>query len=313
MTPPLSRSAEPVSIADAAVASPPAEAPAPLPPEIAWGHRFEQFSLMHGVTVLCCMLMIAGVVYIGRRQRRLNRLARGVADGPGQLLGMIAVGHWVLYQLWWQFPVRYGNDFRLPLQLCDLAGLVAGLALLTGNRLLTTTLYFWAFALSTQAFVTPVVTVGPAHARFWLFWESHTIIVGSAIYAVAVRGYRPHGRDFIAGVLATLAYTAVVLPINIFYGWNYGYIGRGTPDAPTVIDRLGPWPFRLIPLATLVFGAFVIVYLPWLLADRFGKRTADTAEDVPRRRGVRLPRHRLRLPKRRFRRRAAPPADRPGP
>lgn len=248
--------------------------------DISWGATFHQFSRTHFVTVACCALVIAAVVSIGRRQRRLNDLARGAADGPGQLLGALALAHWFCLQVWWNFPARFGDDYRLPLQVCDLAGLVAGLSLLSGKRWLNTMLYFWAFALSTQAFITPIVREGPALARFWLFFESHTIIVGAAIYIVAVRGYRPLLRDYLFGVGVTLLYAAIVLPLDLLMGWNYGYIGRGKPGAPTVIDSLGPWPWRLLPFTGLVVGAMLIVWLPWVFADRFGRRMKDEDSKV---------------------------------
>jgi hypothetical integral membrane protein (TIGR02206 family) len=253
-------------------------------PDISWGADFKQFSTAHFITVACCAAAITAVVLVGRAHRRRNQLARGVVDGPGQLLGVIGLMHWFYYQLWWNIPPRYGLERLIPLQLCDLAGVVAGLALITGRRFLSTTLYFWAFALSTQAFFTPIVRDGPALTRFWLFWESHTFIVGAAVYIVAVRGYRPYTRDFIIGLGMTILYAAIVFPLNLRLGSNFGYIGRPDPDLPTTLmDKLGLWPWRMIPLFGIVVGAFLIIYLPWLVADRFGARTADAADDLTRR------------------------------
>ncbi len=251
---------------------------APPLPDIAWGAHFKQFSTAHFITVACCAAAITAVVLVGRRHRRRNQLARGVVDGPGQLLGAIGLMHWFVYQLWWNIPPRYGIERLIPLQLCDLAGVVAGLALLTGKRFLNTTLYFWAFALSTQAFFTPIVRDGPALTRFWLFWESHTFIVGAAVYIVAVRGYRPYGRDIAVGLGMTVLYAAIVIPLNLLIdGANFGYLGPDDPTLPaTLMQVLGPWPWRLIPLAGLVVAAFLLIYLPWLVADKFGRKRADT-------------------------------------
>lgn len=245
--------------------------------DIAWGATFRAFTVAHLVTALLCCALIWATVHMGVVHRRKARLARDVADAPGQMLGAMLTVYWLIYQLWWSFPHREVRDSWLPLQLCDLAGLVAGLALLTGKRWLTTVLYFWGFALCTQAFFTPIVRVGPATARFWMFWESHTAIIGAAVYVVAVRGYRPSARDFAIGVTSGVIYFVVVLPLNLIFGWNYGYIGPGSPGAPTIIDKLGPWPLRLVPLVGIGIGAMLVVWSPWLLADKFGKRRADTA------------------------------------
>ena len=81
----------------------------------------------------------------------------------------------------------------------------------------------------------------------------------------------------IFGIALFLAYAAVVFPLNLLLGSNFGYIGRPDPELPaTLMNVLGPWPWRLIPLAGLVFAAFAIIYVPWILADRFGRKGADT-------------------------------------
>lgn len=250
-------------------------------PVIHWGETFHQFSVTHAVAVVCCAGVIWAVVRVGRRHRRLNNLARGVVDGPGELLGVLLIAYWVVLQLWWNFPHRPMRDSWLPLQLCDLAGLVGGLALMTGKRWLNATTYFWAFALSTQAFFTPIIHEGPATARFWLFFESHTAIVGSAVYIVAVRGYRPRWPDVLMGIGMTVAYVAAVLPLDLAFDWNYGYVGPGKPGAPTLVDRLGPWPWRLAPLAGLGVGAMLLVWMPWIVADKFGKKRADASPSPP--------------------------------
>jgi uncharacterized membrane protein YwaF len=57
----------------------------------------------------------------------------------------------------------------LPLHICGLNGVIAPLALLTLNRWLRATLYFWAFGLTSQAFIQPNLTTGPAVPVFWCF------------------------------------------------------------------------------------------------------------------------------------------------
>ena len=92
-----------------------------------------------------------------------------------------------------------------------------------------------------------------------------TQIVGSAIYDVAALGYRPHKRDLLVAIGALLAYAILITPINLGFSLNYGYIGDSRPESPTLIDKLGPWPWRLVPMMGLAFGVFVIAWAVWAI------------------------------------------------
>ena len=158
----------------------------------------------------------------------------------------------------------------MPLQLCDLNGLIAPFALLTGQRWARATLYFWTAALTLQAFIQPALTAGPASLVFWAFWCAHTIIAACAVYDIAVLGFRPGWRDLGRAVLVSAAYGALAVPVNAWLGADYGFIGNPAPDIsiPPFVDALGPWPQRAIILAALVPLGFVAVLLPWRIFDR---------------------------------------------
>ena len=92
-----------------------------------------------------------------------------------------------------------------------------------------------------------MLTEGAGHFKFWAFWGGHTIVVGYAVYDAAARGFRPSWRDFRQMSVITLAYMALLLAFNAATGFNYAYIGSTTPENPTIVDALGPWPAR-VPL-----------------------------------------------------------------
>lgn len=194
------------------------------------------------------------------------------------MLGAIGLILWISWQFWWLSPAQFNWESSLPLHICDLGGLIASLALLTGSRTLTTLLVFWGLGLSTQAYATPVVRVGPGATEFWIFWESHTLIIGAAIYSIAVRGYRARwtkfGGDLGVAFALTLVYLAVMLPLDVLTGWNYGYVGNTKPEVPTLIDKLGPWPWRLIPLGVLVLVAFGLVQAGFSVVAQLPRRRA---------------------------------------
>jgi len=83
-------------------------------------------------------------------------------------------------------------------------------------------------------------------------------------------GFRPDWSDFRRASLVTLGYLAVVMPINLWLGANYAYIGNPASEnsIPPFVAALGPWPQRVVIVAGLVGLAFVLALLPWRLRAR---------------------------------------------
>ena len=232
---------------------------------------FVPYSGLHAFTLVVCVLLIAAPALLGRMSSPSGEAALR------RTLAAFAVGYWLAYNIWWNW---HGLDPRtgLPLQICDLNGLVAPFALLTGQRWARATLYFWTSALTLQAFVQPALTAGPASLVFWAFWTAHTIIAACAVYDVVVRGFRPGWRDLGRALIVSGLYVALVLPLDIWLGADYGYLGNpaAANEVPPFVRALGPWPRRAVILVMLTVAGFVVVLLPWRIAARLvaGRRRA---------------------------------------
>jgi hypothetical integral membrane protein (TIGR02206 family) len=218
---------------------------------------FVPYSLLHFCTVVICMLAIAGLAFIGRAlpAKREAVLRRA--------LGIFGLVYWLSYNVWWNW---HGIDFvnGLPLQICDVNGVIAPLVLLAQQRFMRATLYYWAFALSTQAFIQPALQVGAAHPIFYWFWAQHTIILAYAVYDLAVLRFRPQWRDLMRCYAVSALYLAVVVPLNFILGADYGYLGNLPAEAiPPFVAALGPWPARAVILVMLCVLACALVQLPW--------------------------------------------------
>jgi hypothetical integral membrane protein (TIGR02206 family) len=222
---------------------------------------FAPFSTMHALTVAGTGLAVAALVLPARRG---NRTARAFARG----LGVFYVVSWIGVHGWRALPPQLDPTQTLPLQMCHLAALAAGLYFAAGWAWLRPVLYFWGLALTTQACITPTLTEGPGRPEFWFFWLTHGIIVAAAVYALAVDGYRPAWRDYGAACAAGVAYVAVAVAVNVTLGANYGFLGNVRPELPTIIDFLGPWPERIAVIMLIVAAAMAILMLPWALARR---------------------------------------------
>lgn len=220
--------------------------------------EFRSFTLLHLATLAGVALAIGLLVGAGRAWRGTAR-ERWLAVGAAAAILLLRVGVFV----WNLLPPRLSLERSLPLQICDVAALCAACALVVPRRWLAAIAYFWGLALSIQGLVQPDLDHGPASLAFWVFWLHHALIVGAALYVVVVRGFRPTARDLRLAIVAGLAYVAVVFVVDLVLGVNYGYLGRDVPNQPTLIDWLGPWPWRVLVMVVLGAAVMVLLWLPW--------------------------------------------------
>lgn len=225
-------------------------------------------SPLHLLTLGGCALVVTAFALAGRalRGRPREPLLRRL-----WIAGMAVVGGTVLTIGF--LPRNFDPRYSFPLHLCDVAILVSALSLATLKRPLRAMTYFWALGLSTQAFFTPIVRLGPEHVEYWFFWTLHVQVVGAAVYDLAVHGFRPGARDFATACGATLAYGLVMIPVDLAFDWNYGFLGRDDRmGAGTLLERLPPWPWRLPVMLALALSGMALLWLVWPLARWLGAR-----------------------------------------
>lgn len=228
-----------------------------------WAEHFDTFSLGHALTVALFLLFWHGLCAIGLRLR-----AAGAEAGYARGLALLTLLAWLLANGVQLLPGRFDAASNLPLHVCDLGGLLVPIALATRARIASAALYYWGFAFCLQAIATPELVVGPAHLDFWTFWVPHANIIGAAMYVLVVQRFRPGWRDCRDAYALALLYLAVMLPFDLLTGYNYGYLGPGLPEAPSLMDFLGPWPWRLLSIAAAAAAAFALLQLPWQTSTR---------------------------------------------
>jgi hypothetical integral membrane protein (TIGR02206 family) len=238
---------------------------------------FQPFSWTHAASVAALL----GLTFLAVALRR-----RRAADAPparGEMAWVaFTLALWIAVNGWQLLPGQFDPRSSWPIQICDLVALAVPLALLTRWRPLRAVLYFWGLALSSQGVLTPDLREGPARLWFWAFWLLHGAIIGTALYDIAGRRYRPAWKDFRYAYLGSWAYFLLVLPFDLAFGYNYGYVGRSRPDQPSLIDVLGPWPQRLVAIIVLVSLAMLVLLLPWEIERIWSRRRAAVLPGEPR-------------------------------
>lgn len=219
---------------------------------------FRSFGLFHCLALAAIASLTALAIFVARR--------RGPTPLPTpaeRLVGLAYLAAWLTTYVFFFFSPMHDPAKTLPLQLCHLTAAAAALLLVTRWTLLRPLVYFWGLALCTQALITPSLTEGPALYAFWFFWSTHGMIVGVALYDLLALGYRPAPRDYGIACAGAALYVALVLPLDIVFGWNYGFVGPGKPEVRTIVDALGPWPERLGAIVAIVAAAMGLLLLPW--------------------------------------------------
>lgn len=236
---------------------------------------FHPFSVAHAIALAWTGALLAVAILLGRHTRHTagqRTLDRFLAGG--------AVVTNVFSIVYFATPPRLSWAESLPLQLCDLACLAAPVALLAPERCrwARTLVYFWGLGLSSQAFITPTLTESFPSLRYFQFWLLHLVIVGTAVYDVLARGYRPTLKDLRLALAVSILWFVLVFALNIALARlglgeaNYGYNANTRPTNPTLIDQLGPWPLRALWLGLIGTAIVTFWWAVWPVSRRLLSR-----------------------------------------
>jgi hypothetical integral membrane protein (TIGR02206 family) len=153
--------------------------------------------------------------------------------------------------------------YSVPLQLTDLATVVAAYALWSHKQWAYALTYYWGLVLSTQALISPALQSPDfQHYQFLAFWAIHMLVVWAAIYLTWGLGMRPDWRSFRIAVAVTAAWAAITFTFNTFAGTNYGFVNR-KPSTASLLDVMGPWPWYVFVGAALILIVWALMTWPW--------------------------------------------------
>lgn len=217
---------------------------------------FQAFGTVHLVTLLGIFGISFALPLVVNRLRSAAAAERaGYALGAFILAGKLGELAWYLSQ---DVPWRW----ILPLHLCDLAAFAAAAALLLGGPRIYEAAYYWGMAGTTQALLTPELDFGFPSIDYWLFFAPHGMVIAAVFYATGSLGFRPGAGS----VSRAFVYTALAcLPAglaNWLLGTNFMFL-RAKPEAATLLDFLGPWPWYILVLVPVVWIILTIWYLPF--------------------------------------------------
>jgi hypothetical integral membrane protein (TIGR02206 family) len=244
--------------------------------------RFEAFGAEHLVLLVVFAVGLGAVVAWGRRHAGTpaeGRAARGFAVA----LAVVAVAMQA-YQL---TPGDFDVDTSLPLALCDLATVLAVVALWTRSSRATAFVYYVGLTLTVQGVLTPSLGNVFPHPRYFGFWALHFLVVWAAAYLTWGLRIRPTWRGYRFTVTAVLVWAVATFAFNVAADTNYGYL-NAKPTSASALDWFGPWPVYVgVVVALLCTVWAVVMTLPWTRGRARSDRSDRTARGPVRERSRR--------------------------
>ena len=167
---------------------------------------------------------------------------------------------------------------HLPITVCGWAVIFASFMVVGKSQTLFDICYFWTFAGSIFALITPTVITytGPTRYRYYQFWVEHLAGYIAIFYMIFVHNMRPNKKSFLKAYVAIVILATVAYFANQIIGDGANYLFMAKPeDTPSILDFLPPnYALRLLVMAAAVTTLFVLAYLPWHVKDKKKQKAA---------------------------------------
>lgn len=231
---------------------------------------FQAYSAAHLVTLGIVAAFTTVLILLTRA--RWERTARALEMGLAIVLFLCWPTSVVI--AWLTGLLTASNMF--PLQLCDVAAIIGGIALIDRKPLPCALLYFWGLAGTLQGLVTPALVVTWPHPRYIAFFVLHGAVVAAALQIVIGRRITPQPGAVLRAmgwllVYAVVAGTADFILVHLFHqDVNYGFL-CAKPSTASILDALGPWPWYIPVLILIATAFFAVLNLPFVIKRRLQK------------------------------------------
>lgn len=223
---------------------------------------FQLFGNQHLIMIFLTILLAFYLSWMSKKyfsQELQIRLGRWMT-----LIMATAVIGWIALRM-----VLGEFDYKtdLPFDICNMVALILPLMMWTPTYRVHEILYFWIFAGTTQAILTPHLLDGFPHFTFIKYWTVHGGLVIFAVYATVVFELTPTWKSLWRSFLMLQTYIIFLFGINLLLGSNYAYL-MGKPPTASALDYLGDYPWYLLISEGLAVIMFILALLPVMLTQK---------------------------------------------
>lgn len=231
--------------------------------------EFANFSLAHFLPILIAV----GIVFLTYRYRREIRELKHEVSFRYILAFALIISELSYFWRLVGVPDLQPNPVdHLPITVCGWVVVFASYMVIGKSQTLFDICYFWVFAGSTFALITPTVITytGPTRYRYYQFWVEHLAGYIAVFYMIFVHNMRPYKKSVVKAYIALVILAAVAYFANRILGPGANYLFMAKPeDTPSILDFLPPnFALRLLVMASAVTLLFGLAYLPWYIKDK---------------------------------------------
>ncbi|WP_079509654.1 YwaF family protein [Mesobacillus jeotgali] len=230
-------------------------------------YSFNMFSKSH-FAILAIFVFVNMVIFIYRKKLNDEKWRKAELMTAFSLILMECFNHYWMYKhaVW-----KLGRS--MPLELCNLGLLLAIGLLLSRKKIFFELLFFIALLGATQAIITPALTYDFPHFRFFHFFYAHVMIIWVTLYFTLAKGFYPTFFSVIKVILFINLLLPAILFINRTADGNYWFL-RHKPDSRSFLDLLGPYPWYIFSLESLLITLSLITWLCFRLWLKGEKNTS---------------------------------------
>lgn len=149
----------------------------------------------------------------------------------------------------------------LPLHLCNLTIILAGIMMLFESKIVFQPLYFWGIG-ALFAIVFPELKEGMSDFASISFFITHFFILFSMAYGIIHFNFRVSKAGAIGSFIFLNLVALVLYFLNKKLGTNYLYVNR-PPSTASPVDFFGPWPYYIFSVEGIYIALSFILYLPF--------------------------------------------------
>lgn len=217
--------------------------------------KFPVFSTEHFI-ILAATLFLA--IFF---PRWMNRRNKGV-DFFRLLFGYLLIANHLFYQSYRIATGLWDVHNDLPLELCNWANIITGIALITKNVRLAEIAWCWVMTASVNGVITPDFTGQFPEVPYITFFIGHAGLVIATVYLVYVVKLYPQRGSWKRVMFFSQIYFFSAIAVNLVLKSNYGYM-MGTGSTDNAMKFFGPFPYNILSLELVAALAFYLILLPF--------------------------------------------------
>lgn len=185
------------------------------------------------------------------------------------IFSLILAGLVLFWMLVRMLQGKFNISEDLPFHLCNILALLMPIALSLKKRWFFGLLYFWLLVGTLNAILTPELKEDFPHYTYFRYWIVHCGLISILFYGLVIFKWKIYTKDIWYAIIGANVYLVFSIIVNLISGGNYFYSMR-KPDAATLLDYLGDWPWYLFTGQFVMIIFFLIIFIPILI---FQKKT----------------------------------------